>query len=92
MNTSSIKLLNLAIVCLLIFSSCSTKNSSSAGSSSSDKSTATGWDYNNYKNGGFEQVDKTEQETGPGLVLVEGGVFTMGSNDEDVMKDNNAGR
>ena len=92
MNTSSIKLLNLAIVCLLIFSSCSTKNSSSAGSSSSDKSTATGWDYNNYKNGGFEQVDKTEQETGPGLVLVEGGVFTMGSNEEDVMKDNNAGR
>ena len=81
MNTSSIKLLNLAIVCLLIFSSCST-----------DKSTATGWDYNNYKNGGFEQVDKTEQETGPGLVLVEGGVFTMGSNEEDVMKDNNAGR
>jgi len=92
MNTSSIKFLNLAIVCLLIFSSCGTKNSSSAGSSSSDKSTATGWEYNNYKNGGFEQVDKTEQETGPGLVLVEGGVFTMGSNEEDVMKDNNAGR
>ena len=92
MNTTSIKFLNLAIVCLLIFSSCGTKNSRSTESSSNDKSTSTGWEYNNYKNGGFEQVDKTEQETGPGLVLVEGGVFTMGSNEEDVMKDNNAPR
>ena len=71
---------------------CNTKNSRSTESSSNDKSTSTGWEYNNYKNGGFEQVDKTEQETGPGLVLVEGGVFTMGSNEEDVMKDNNAPR
>jgi len=92
MNTTSIKFLNLAIVCLLIFSSCGTKNSRSTGSTSNDKSTSTGWDYNNYKNGGFEQVDKTEQETGPGLVLVEGGVFTMGSNEEDVMGDNNTPR
>ena len=92
MNTTSIKFLNLAIVCLLIFSSCGTKNSRSTESTSNDKSTSTGWEYNNYKNGGFEQVDKTEQETGPGLVLVEGGVFTMGSNEEDVMKDNNAPR
>ena len=92
MNTTTIKFLNLAIVCLLIFSSCGTKNSRSTGSTSNDKSTSTGWDYNNYKNGGFEQVDKTEQETGPGLVLVEGGVFLMGNNEEDVMGDNNTPR
>ena len=92
MNTTTIKFLNLAIVCLLIFSSCGKKNSRSTGSTSNDKSTSTGWDYNNYKNGGFEQVDKTEQETGPGLVLVEGGVFTMGNNEEDVMGDNNTPR
>ena len=76
----------------MIFSSCGIKNSKSSGSSSSNRSTSTGWEYNNYKNGGFEQVSETEQETGPGLVLVEGGVFTMGSNEEDVMKDNNAPR
>ena len=92
MNTTSIKFLNLAIVCLLIFYSCGKKNSRSTGSTSNDKSTSTGWDYNNYKNGGFEQVDKTEQETGPGLVLVEGGVFLMGNNEEDVMGDNNTPR
>ena len=52
-----------------------------------EKSTATGWDYNNPDNGGFEKRPYVEQETGPGLVLIEGGRFTMGRTEQDVMYD-----
>ncbi len=52
-----------------------------------DRSNATGWNYNDPKNGGFEVVPYDEQETGPGLVLIEGGTFTMGRNEQDVTYD-----
>jgi gliding motility-associated lipoprotein GldJ len=48
-------------------------------------SSTTGWTVNNPKNGGFEVVPFYEQETGPGLILVEGGRFTMGAIEQDVM-------
>jgi len=48
---------------------------------------ATGWEYNNPKNGGFELPPYQGQITGPGLVFIEGGSFTMGRTEEDVMKD-----
>jgi sulfatase modifying factor 1 len=52
-----------------------------------DGSNTTGWNYNDPKNGGF-QVDGYEgQETGPGLVFVEGGTFTMGRVEQDVRYD-----
>ena len=60
------------------------------GSCAKDRSSSTGWEYNNYKNGGFEKVDAKEQETGPGLVFVQGGTFTMGRTEQDVMFDWNA--
>ena len=50
-------------------------------------STSTGWDYNNPKSGGFQKVPFVDQETGPGLLLVEGGTFTMGRAEQDVMFD-----
>jgi gliding motility-associated lipoprotein GldJ len=50
-------------------------------------SSSTGWDYNNPKVGGFQKVPFVDQETGPGLVLVEGGSFTMGRAEQDVMYD-----
>ncbi|HBX51431.1 MAG TPA: gliding motility lipoprotein GldJ [Bacteroidales bacterium] len=50
-------------------------------------SQTTGWNYNDSDNGGYEVVDYVEQETGPGLVLVEGGSFSMGRNEQDVMYD-----
>ena len=49
-----------------------------------ERSGATGWSYNDEKNGGFERNTYTEQETGPGLVLIEGGTFTMGRVEDDV--------
>jgi gliding motility-associated lipoprotein GldJ len=54
--------------------------------SSNEKSSTTGWEYNNSKNGGFETNTKfSEQITGPGRVFVEGGSFTMGRVEQDVM-------
>jgi formylglycine-generating enzyme required for sulfatase activity len=52
-----------------------------------ESSTATSWEYNNSDNGGFEKVNNYEQETGPGLVFIEGGSFTMGKTEQDVMYD-----
>ncbi len=49
-----------------------------------EQSGATGWEYNNPKNGGFQKVPYLEQETGPGLVLIEGGRFTMGRVEQEV--------
>ena len=49
-----------------------------------DRSGATGWAYNDPGNGGFEKAPFLEQETGPGLVLIEGGTFTMGRVEDDV--------
>ena len=43
-----------------------------------ETSSITGWDYNNPKNGGFQKVPYSEQETGPGLILIEGGTFHHG--------------
>ncbi|HNX06287.1 MAG TPA: SUMF1/EgtB/PvdO family nonheme iron enzyme [Bacteroidales bacterium] len=50
-------------------------------------SNTTAWEYNNPKNGGFEVVPYEEQETGPGLVLIEGGTFMMGRTEQDVLYD-----
>lgn len=67
----------LLLAALFAFASCSKETSS-----------VTGWEYNNPDNGGFEFYgDYYEQETGPGLVLVEGGTFVMGRTDQDVMHE-----
>lgn len=49
-----------------------------------ERSTATGWTYNDTDNGGYSREEYTEQETGPGLVLIEGGTFTMGRVEDDL--------
>ncbi len=52
-----------------------------------DSSRATGWKMNS-KDGGFQYNPKArEQATGPGLVFVEGGTFTMGRVQDDPMHD-----
>lgn len=56
-------------------------------SCSNDYSRSTGWEYNNPQNGGFQKMPYFEQETGPGLVLIEGGRFVMGRTEQDVMYD-----
>lgn len=60
------------------------------GGGSGDVSSATGWAYNDPQYGGYEYISGYEQETGPGLVFIEGGTFVMGRVDQDVMLRNNA--
>lgn len=63
------------------FASCSKK------SSSKNTSTATGWKIND-KKGGFQYASNFKQQpAGPGLIAVEGGTFTMGRVQDDVMHD-----
>ena len=52
-----------------------------------EQSPATGWNYNDSDWGGYEVKYVPEQETGPGLVFIEGGSFTMGRVVQDVMFD-----
>ncbi len=53
----------------------------------SERSASTGWKYNDQKWGGFEKLDNEGQMTGPNLVLIEGGTFTMGLSEEDVIRE-----
>src|SRR5680860_285185 len=56
-------------------------------SNNKNNSRATGWDVNS-KDGGFQyNTNYKEQETGPGLVFIEGGTFTMGRVQDDPMHD-----
>ena len=56
-------------------------------SSGGNTSRATGWQINS-KLGGFQyNTSFKEQETAPGLVFIEGGTFTMGKVQDDVMHD-----
>jgi gliding motility-associated lipoprotein GldJ len=70
------------VLCLLA-SSCSLIPAKKGGSST------TGWGYNDPKNGGFEYNANYSQKTGPGLVMVQGGTFTMGKVEQDVMFEGN---
>ena len=49
-----------------------------------ERSGSTGWAYNFTDNGGFERPAYFEQETGPGLIFIEGGTYTMGQVDDDL--------
>jgi gliding motility-associated lipoprotein GldJ len=51
------------------------------------QSDVTGWNYNDKNMGGYQVAKSKDQATGPGLVFVQGGTFTMGQTEEDVMGD-----
>ena len=72
--------LMLSIILIAGMTSCSKK------SSSKNSSRATGWNVDSKKG-----LSNKKQEAGPGLIFVEGGTFTMGKVQDDVMHDwNNA--
>ncbi len=71
----------LAIISISLFA---------CGGGGGDRSSLTGWEYNNPDWGGFEVRPDMGQETGPGLVLIEGGTMTMGQTEQDVMYDYSA--
>ncbi len=74
----SLVLSSLALSLMLGMASCS-----------KEASNKTGWNYNDPDYGGFEVREYAGQETGPGLVFVEGGSFLMGQTEQDVAYDYN---
>jgi len=50
-------------------------------------SRTTGWSYNDPETGDIPYESGYQQEPGPGLVFIEGGTFTMGRVEQDVMYD-----
>ena len=77
------RVLTIVLLSVLLLASCSLFKRRG----NQNVSSTTGWEYNNPDNGGFEVAIGAEQKTGPGLVLIEGGVFRMGRVQQDVMFD-----
>ncbi len=69
-------------ITLFLLSSCS-KVKNIVGKE--ERSSVTGWAYNDPENGGFEYKQGYIQKTGPGLVFIEGGTFVLGRTQDDVM-------
>ena len=77
----------VAFKVLLVLALTIVSTSCKKSSSSKNSSRATGWQINS-REGGFQyNTDFKEQETSPGLVFVEGGTFTKGRVQDDVMHD-----
>ena len=77
MSFSNLKQLIVAILGSLLIIGCGGGNTSRG----------TGWDINS-KKGGFQyNTEFNDQETGPGLVFIEGGTYTKGQVQDDVMHD-----
>jgi len=79
-NSSILMLLCFLAVGIMSISSCKSK----------EKSSTTGWNYNDEEWGGFEKAEAKDQVTGPGLKLIEGGTFLMGHTGQDVISDHNS--
>jgi formylglycine-generating enzyme len=79
-----VKNLLILVSCAAALASC--KNGL-FGKNKKEKSDVTGWNYNDKNMGGYQVAKSKDQETGPGLVFVQGGTFTMGQTEEDVMGD-----
>ena len=68
----------LFFMTLLVIASCGNRKNESRG---------TGWSINS-KKGGFQyNTEFDDQETGPGLVFIEGGTYTKGQVKDDVLHD-----
>ena len=83
--------IGLTILCIgasTFFSACS-KYSRQQGKGEGVSPT-TGWFYNDRRYGGYAVADYPGQQTPVGMVLVQGGRFTMGANDDELATlDNN---
>ena len=83
MNMKKVVAFKVLLVLALTVATTGCKKSSS----SKNNSRATGWQINS-REGGFQyNSDFKEQETSPGLVFIEGGTFTKGRVQDDVMHD-----
>jgi formylglycine-generating enzyme len=83
----NVKNIIIILSCSVLMVSC--KGKSLFGKKKYNKSDMTGWNYNDKNMGGYNIAKSKDQATGPGLVFIQGGTFTMGQTDEDVMGDFN---
>ncbi|MEC8724507.1 MAG: gliding motility lipoprotein GldJ [Bacteroidota bacterium] len=82
MKCKKIFKLAFSVFAFIAITACSSSSSKNANSSR-----GTGWQINN-KRGGFQyNTNLKQQHTAPGLVFVEGGTFTMGKVQDDVLHD-----
>jgi len=83
MKKSSFKLL----VTVFILSACLCSCNWSKGGRNKKVSSATGWNFNDEKYGGFERIDYKPDASniGPNLVFITGGTFVMGATQDQVM-------
>ncbi len=81
------RFVKVVLSCTVIAGTFSFVGCKKSATGSKDVSRATGWRIN-AKEGGFQyNSDFKEQETAPGLVFIEGGTFTKGKVQDDVMRD-----
>ena len=83
-NLFSVKNLLILLVAAIFLSSCKLFGKGGKGG---EKSSATGWKYDDKNMGNFHVAKVKYPKAGPGLVFVQGGTFAMGAKDEDVMGD-----
>ncbi|MFA5296766.1 MAG: gliding motility lipoprotein GldJ [Lutibacter sp.] len=80
-NLNNISKLILLTITVVFFVSCHNRNSR-------NNTSLTGWSSKDKKAGGFEGDKKYKgQQAPPGMVLIEGGTFTMGHVQDDVLFD-----
>ncbi len=83
-----LKNISYFIVAIAMVSLTSSCKRGGGGSSASDD--YTGWQYNDQEWGGYEKREYEGQIDAPNLVLIEGGTFTMGTTDQDVIYEWNS--
>ena len=79
---STLKLFSLLILTGVLITSCKTSSGSGANSSS-----LTGWNFNDPNYGSYIKGKFKDGNTPPGMVHIEGGTYTMGLVQDDVMFD-----
>jgi len=82
---STLKLFSFLILTCVVLASCKTRTSSG-----SNKSDLTGWNFNDPNYGSYLKGKFKDGNVPPGMVYIEGGTFTQGMVQDDVMFDWNA--
>ncbi|RYG01422.1 MAG: gliding motility lipoprotein GldJ, partial [Chitinophagaceae bacterium] len=67
---------------VMLVSSVVTLTSCSLFKKKPQSSAATGWNYNDKNQGGYQVAKPKDVKAGPGLVFIQGGTFTMGATQE----------
>lgn len=84
MTLMKLKTLFIIFIAALV-SSCGLFGGKDGKGRKGESSRTTGWEYNAEETGNIPFLSEYEQEAGPGLTFVQGGTFSMGRVEQDVM-------